>query len=672
MQARWRIYLYIMLLSINIFAQNDTIRQLKPIEIFAPSQTIVIQSSYPVQTLNQKQIASMPVIQLSDALKFLSGVTIKDYGGLGGMKTVSIRGFGAQHTALSYDGIAVTDCQTGQIDIGKLFLDNVETISLTHGGSDDIFIPAQLYASANLVQIKTKKPVFKTDKPFNIQLGFKGGSFTFLNPYLVLENKWIPLKKKSSIQLLSTLSFDYLYSKGNYPYTQYYGYKTDSTSQEIRKNSDIQTISTQVDIYALLKKQATLNFKLYYYYSQRGLPGAVILYNTNTQERLWNEETFAQIHYEQLFHPKITYQLNAKINYAYQRYLDSDYLNEAGVLDNRYIQRTAYLSNSVLYKPFKIWQLVLSNDLIYQNMSSNMTDFAKPQRFSVLTLLSTKVETKYIETSAGILYHSVFNEVKIGESGENVNKITPSIAFSIKPIPQIDFKIIGFYKNIFRLPSFNDLYYRDIGNINLKPENTHQFNLGLNYNHYFMAPKIQLTASLNGYYNIVKDKIVAIPTKNLFIWSMYNFGRVEIAGLDINMNITYQIIPLLQIELLGTYTYQRSIDVTEQTSKTYKHQIPYIPEHSGSICLALKLKWINLIYTVLVTGERYALPQNITDNLLETYADQSIALSKDFHFAKWGLALKAELLNIANEQYEIIKNYPMQGRSFRFGISFDF
>ena len=46
------------------------------------------------------------------------GVTVKDYG-IGGLKTVSVRSLGANHTTVSYDGIALTDVQSGQIDIGR-------------------------------------------------------------------------------------------------------------------------------------------------------------------------------------------------------------------------------------------------------------------------------------------------------------------------------------------------------------------------------------------------------------------------------------------------------------------------------------------------------------------------------------------------------------------------
>ena len=102
-------------------------------------------------------------------------MTVKDYGGIGGLKTVSIRSLGAQHTAVGYDGITLTDCQTGQIDIGRFSLDNVDRLSLNNGQSDNIFQPARFFASAGILNIQTLTPLFTKGKKTNIAGAFKTG-----------------------------------------------------------------------------------------------------------------------------------------------------------------------------------------------------------------------------------------------------------------------------------------------------------------------------------------------------------------------------------------------------------------------------------------------------------------------------------------------------------------
>lgn len=656
-----------------LFSQNDTtIQKLEGVEIYGLQEERGIRSAIPMQILDNKELELLPVLQVSDALKFLSGVTIKDYGGVGGLKTIAVRGFGAQHTGVAYDGIVSSDCQTGQIDLGKFSLEDVESLSLNTGNSDDIFVPARFLASASLINIKTKTPQFEKEIPLNLSLNFTGGSFGLINPSLVFENRLIKKKENNPNYLYSSVKINYLQSNGEYPFALYYGEENDSISKEKRQNSDVQTISTEANFYAGFKDNSLLNVKLYYYNSQRGLPGAIIFYNTASAQRLWDQNAFGQIHYENHFTKKIAWQINGKVNYAYQRYLDPDYLNMEGKLENRYEQFEYYLSNSLLYNAAKQWSFSLSNDLIYNDMNSDIRNFAKPQRFSSLTAISGKWTTKYTETTANLLYTYVHNQVKNGESAKNSHKLSPFLSLSVKPFYKESFYIRLFYQNIFRMPTFNDLYYREVGNINLNPENTHQLGLGITYLNSFYQKKIDFSFTADVYYNIIKDKIISIPNKNLFTWTMLNYGEVHSSGIDLNLSFSYKIIKEVSIHLAGQYTYQHAIDLTDEKSKSYKHQIPYTPRHSGSGYFTLQSKWIDLIYTILITGERYCLQQNIPTNLLPAYIDQSIGLMREFHFEKISFGIKVEVLNLAGEHYEVIKNYPMQGRSFRGSINFRF
>ncbi|HPD86427.1 MAG TPA: TonB-dependent receptor plug domain-containing protein, partial [Proteiniphilum sp.] len=114
-----------------------------------------IRATAPRYILTEEQIGQLNALQLSDAVKNLPGVTIRDYGGIGGLKTVSVRSLGAHHTAVSYNGIALSDQQTGQIDIGRFSLDNVERLTLHNGQDDRIFRPARSFVSASVLEIIT-------------------------------------------------------------------------------------------------------------------------------------------------------------------------------------------------------------------------------------------------------------------------------------------------------------------------------------------------------------------------------------------------------------------------------------------------------------------------------------------------------------------------------------
>ena len=176
--------------------------------------------------------------------------------------------------------------------------------------------------------------------------------------------------------------------------------------------------------------------------------------------------------------------------------------------------------------------------------------------------------------------------------------------------------------------------------------------------------------SVDGYFNRVRDKIVAIPT--LFIWKMLNMGRVNIAGGDVNVSMQFNLSKYFKVDLQGNYSYQYAVDLSNKESKSYKHQLPYTPKNSGNLSLLLINKWVNIGYSASIVGERYALQQNLKENLISRYCDQNISLSRDFMWGRYNLRLKAEVLNIGNVNYDVIKFYPMPGRQFRGTINFNF
>lgn len=76
---------------------------------------------------------------VADAIRYFSGVQIKDYGGIGGLKTVNIRSMGTNHVGVFYDGIQLGNAQNGTIDLGRFSLDNMEAITLYNGQKSSIF-----------------------------------------------------------------------------------------------------------------------------------------------------------------------------------------------------------------------------------------------------------------------------------------------------------------------------------------------------------------------------------------------------------------------------------------------------------------------------------------------------------------------------------------------------
>ncbi len=659
-----------LLWSPNLWAQvqkmdTASVYDIPEIIISNTYQTREIRSASPIQTLNKVELDRMQALQLSDAVKHFAGVTVKDYGGVGGLKTVSIRSMGAEHTAVGYDGIAITNSQTGQIDIGRFSLENVDRISLSNGQSDNIFQPARLFASAGLLNIQTLPPLFRGEEKFRTTALFKAGSWGLINPAL-----WIDCKLSSKWTL--SANGEWMSANGRYPYTLYYGDDSDLSSEEERSNTDIKSGRIEATLYGQFSEKEQFQLKAYYYQSSRGLPNATTFYYDFSSQHLWDKNAFVQSKYKKEFSERWVVEALGKWNYNYQRYLDPDYKNLEQKQDTRYKQSEYYLSAIVLYRVLPCLSFSATTDASLQTLDVNSSNFAEPHRYSWLTAVAGKYINEWLTLSASGLFTFVNENTKNGNSGANYRRLTPFASAVFKPFSQEDFRVRFFYKEVFRLPSFNDLYYGQIGNTDLKPETVHQYNLGLTYSKSIsrFLPYLQLTA--DAYYNRVNDKIIATPTKNLFIWSMANLGKVEIKGIDVTGLI--QVLPYekIKINLSGNYTYQRALDKTDVNGKTYGHQIAYMPRISASGQASLEMPWVNLSYSLLFSGKRYCLGQNITENRLPSYTDHSLSAYRDFTIANIHTTISFEVLNMLNKNYEIVKNFPMPGRSFRGTLKVNF
>jgi hypothetical protein len=633
-----------------------------------------IRTSAPFQTLSAKQIIKLNALQLSDAIKHFSGVMVRDYGGIGGLKTVSVRSLGATHTAVSYDGITLTDCQTGQIDIGRFSLDNVEMIALNNGQSDQIFQPARMFASAALLQIRTVTPHFEDKKLWHGKVGFKTGSFGVFNPAF-------SLKHRINRSFSADFSGEWLTAHGKYPYLMDFSYLGSGlSSMEIRKNTDVNNLRLEATFYASLSKNESANLKAYLYTSERGLPGATILYNTDnfSSQRMRDKTFFVQGHYERDYTNAFSMQLNAKYHHGFMHYSDTTYLNEMGRMESVFRQNEFYSSVGMLYRASRNLSFSFAADGFVNNMlaefeTPELSDaFARPVRYSLLSVFAAKFVTNELLATASMLSTFVADKVQVGDVPENHRRLSPYLSVAYKPFANQDIRVRFFYKNIFRLPGFNDLYYARTGNIGLQPETTNQLNAGITYALSFADRMPLFSVTVDVYRNYVKDKIVALPTKNIFIWSMVNLGKVQVDGLDLTVEKHLSVNDNMTVLLGGTYTYQRALDVTSPGYNTYKHQIPYTPRISGSGKLGVETPWVNVSYSLLWSGARYAGYQNYTENRLSGYADHGISASRDVMLKNFVLSLQVEVLNILDENYAVVKWFPMPGRAYRATVSLSF
>lgn len=653
----------VLAVSMGMNAQNDTlttgrVHQIDEVTVTADARGKTVKSTSPFQMVTNTELLQQGITDLSDALRRFSGVNVRDYGGAGGMKTVSVRSLGSQHTGVAYDGIAVSDLQSGQVDLSRFTLDNIRTLSLTIGDNDDIFMPARTVASAAMLRMQTQMPDLD-ERSTRVKAELKTGSFGMLNPFLRVDRK---VGEKVAV----SVNGDYLRADNQYPFTLV---NVKQVTREKRENNFIETWRTEGNVYVRPTDNSTLNGKVYYYQSFRQLPGPVILYNSHSREKETDRNFFAQAHYQALLNAKFTLQANGKFNWAYSHYHDSGNQYPGGALDNKYYQREAYGSAALLYTPSESWAVSYATDYAFSNLSSNLASGVKPFRHTVWQTLSARYHTRQLSLTATLLRSDYWNDAKVGHASKDAHRFSPSVSLSWKPWADQELYLRTGYKDIFRVATFTENYFDLMGSRDLNPEIARQLNVGVTYNQRSDDGLLAgLHASADGYYNRVTDKIVAKPY-NMFYWTMLNLGKVRIWGADINTDADIRLAERHHLLLNGSYTYQYAVNVTYKTSMGYKNQIPYTPKHTGSASLTWENPWVNLALHATAVSDRYTTEINTNDNMLDGYIEYGVSLYRTLHWKGIDWGLRGEVVNLGDKQYSIVKSYPMPGRTFKLTLS---
>ncbi|MDW8467386.1 MAG: TonB-dependent receptor [Chloroherpetonaceae bacterium] len=629
----------------------------RELEVRAKRAVRPAESPIPLESLSQEELVKTSANSLADAVRQLPSVMLKDYGGIGGLKTISVRSLGAEHTTVQLNGIKISDTQTGQIDLSKFSLENVARIELSQGNPTDDLSPARAYASASLLSITSRSQASESSKMLSMRAMLQLGSFDFFGLSASADlsaSKW----------LRGALSFERQTASGQYRYLFRDG------AQQIplqRRNSDVHTTRLEFNLATKLASKTTLRAKAYFYDSERGLPNAAIIGNfENSQQRLWTRDAFAQATFETELASQVRMALNAKAAHNYLRFINPLALSLDGI-DDRYTQREGYLSVSICFKPAAALTLAAASDAVLNDLDATLWQFAKPTRFSSYTAVGAKVREEGWSVDASLLSVFVQETTVRGEAAPKRSVLLPTLAMAFKPFRDIGFRTRAAYKQSFRMPTFNDLYYTRVGNINLRPERVELFNLGLGYE--LLATDLFQYAALrlDGFRNLTTDKILAIP-RDAFNWSMQNIAVVEAWGVDVRLELFFKKWLGIEWAVTANYTYQTVTDVTPD-SPTFGNQIAYTPFEYAMLMLSASWgKW-SLVWMQSYVGYRYQLGENIIANLLPPYMLSDVSLRTEERLWELTAALKLDINNLFDEQYEVIRSFPMPGRNVRLTLS---
>lgn len=678
-------------------AQVDSvIHTLQRVDVVAVRHTDAVRATVPVQHIDRDAMTRMGMYSMTDALKHMAGLSVRDYGGAGGMKTVSVRGIGARHTAVVYDGIALSDCQTGEIDLSRYSLDHLSSVSLVIGDDDNIFQPARNQAAAATLRLVTEcqsntvteyqggKEFVDRDVtllPSHFVTLLNVGSFGLVNPSFRLD---LPsLLGKDGGRLSFSAIGEFFHADNDYPFTLQ---NISLTTRERRTNSRMNTWHGELNADWQLNANNVLSGKVYYYGSNRRLPGIVHYYTNENHERLCDVNAFGQLRFRSTLSDRLALLVNAKYNWSH-----TDYQNRtpgSGIGDAKYWQREAYGSASLLYAPTSWLSLDYALDVQENSLNSTLSLYdAHPHRTLLLQCLAAKAQWQRLTLVARALYHlswsrssnSSSSQSSSGSSREtssSYSSLAPSLSASYQLLPgqELYLRLMG--KQIFRLPTFNELYFYHIGASALRPERASQFDVGVTWESggrlsgVASASPLHLSLTADMYVNRVTDKIVAVPF-NMFVWRIMNLDRATIVGADVVGDVSWRLSNRHMFALNANYSWQRAMNSTVRVSPIYHFQLPYVPQHSLCATLSWENPWVCASVTNSVQSCRWTTVEHTEGTRMPGFGVTDLSFWRSFSLPTWvsrggaPITLRFTMQNLFDRQYAIVAHYPMPGRSWR-------
>lgn len=613
----------------------------------------------PTEEIRLSQAVATPTL-VSDIIRKFTGVQVKDYGGVGGLKTVNVRSLGSEHVGIFIDGIQVDNAQNMQVDLGRFSSEGFSSVSLYNGQKSRRLQTAKEYAVGAAVHLNTERPILLNGSAGRVKL--RTGSFATVNPSVTVE--------KDIKRLTLRASSEFLYSSGKYKYPYF-----DTTL--VRENGDIRSLRLEAQLFGKTNHRGDWNLHLYSYCSERGFPGPIIRRAMGfpfSAERQADQDLFFQGNWHQEWTERYSTAIRFKYANNYTHYNTHPEKNPMALpYDLHYRQQSGYFSLAQSYVVSSPWSIDLSTDVQRNALDSDVGQFVTPRRTVFTGALATRIVWDRFRAAAHLVYMGAWDEFDTPNAGgwtrDNMYRDAwmPSLSLFYAPTKWIEMD--AFVKRSYRLPSFNDLYYSQMGNSNLVPESAIQFGADFRFKRHLNAWSSEFR--LSPYYNQVDNKIVAIPTSSQFRWTMLNIGKVDITGLDTKADISYQNTDLL-LNLVLRYTFQQALDHSSEDRQTWGNQIPYIPRHSGGVDFTAKWKEWAFSWNTVFTGARWSRTANIPDYYIKPWTTTDLSFSRSFLF-KDNRVLKASLNcnNLFNQHYQIVQGYPMPGTNLMVTIEYN-
>jgi len=628
-------------------SQVDVLIRLTPLDIQKMQTTAGT-------SVSLEQIQKQNPEDLGDLTQNFSGVFVRSYGGAGGLKTMNARGLGSQHFLVINNQQALLFNQMGATNLGDIQVDGLNAIHYSVGGSDSWALPSLAKTYSGVLQLNYLE-LNQNLKDF-AQIQLTGGSFGRYK----LAASGLKNTKKATF-------FAQAYSyqmQGEFPFDYHHGLVQISAQ---RSHNLTQEMAFRFGGNYTLNAYNKLQFSAQHLRAFRQLPGAIVFYHPDHFQELRNQQWTGSLKHEFIRERIKT------IHYANFSSTSTDYRDSFHIIRpqwQNYLEHNFDLGHNgqVTFGELKLnW----SGQYIMSALFSSRADILLPRRHRGLLNLGGEYFYKRLKIRGDFPIQYVSDQMW-QHPNQNRLLLTPSLGMNKTYIGKKSISNLRFSLGQFsRLATFSEMFYGQIGNPELKPEISQMINTG--FHHKRRIKQVEINLGIDAFYGRIKDKIIAIPTQNLFVWSVRNVQTVRSYGFDALLQLDYHAQSMdFGLSFIQKSSLNVAQDISHSESATFGHQIPYTPYWLHHSELTLSYKKLSLGYAYNFNDFRFVLGENIAANVLDAFHLHDVRIhyvTKINDESKHELRIHLKINNLFNEQYQVMRGFPMPGRNFELGLN---
>ena len=268
------------------------------------------------------------------------------------------------------------------------------------------------------------------------------------------------------------------------------------------------------------------------------------------------------------------------------------------------------------------------------------------------------------------IMHQKYGEHLMNIRRERMDSISAPLLFTLSGDIPLAKKYVLKYSvsNHFRFPTINHRFWQPGGNINLKPEQGEQAELGLVYR-FIKSSKWKAESHVQAAYSFTRDYILWSPGAN-GLWSPENLKAVQSRIIEYTQSVEYSIKPGISLQWRGLYVYNYSVNAESYNSdeSIIGRQLIYQARHAlkNQLYFFYK-KWDIGLYS-LYNGSMPTNHRDIESTRIPAFGLWDIKARIPLYIKKYTLSLLLEINNITQTEYEMVLDRPMPGRNYRVGV----